>query len=486
MNLIDLTVYEAAELIRKRDISSRQLVTACLERTRQVEGAVHSFVEVYEKEALAEADDSDRRLAAGEARGALEGVPIGVKDNLCVEGRPTTCSSKILNGFVAPYDATVIERLRTAGAVFLGRTNMDEFAMGSSTETSCYGITRNPWDTDRVPGGSSGGSAAAVAAREVPASLGSDTGGSIRQPAALCGVAGLKPTYGCVSRYGLVAFASSLDQIGPIARSVRDIALLLEVIGGHDPRDSTSVKRSPGGVVVGLQGAVAGLRIGVPKEYFVEGMDPEVAGAVRKALDAMRSAGASLVEISLPHTDYAVATYYIIATAEASSNLARYDGVQYGYRAAAPADLLDMYERTKEEGFGAEVKRRIMLGTYVLSSGYYDAYYLKAQKVRTLLKNDFDEAFKACDVIATPASPTAAFRVGEKLSDPLQMYLSDIFTISANLAGVPAIAIPCGFTSNGLPVGLQLIGKYFDEVTLLKAAHAYETMSQWHKKKPEL
>jgi len=486
MDITDLTACEAAAAIKKKELSSRELVAACLERTGRVEGSIHAFVEVYEEQALSAAEVSDARIARGDHRGALEGVPLGIKDNLCVEGRPTTCSSKILDGFVSPYSATVIERLRAAGAVFLGRTNMDEFAMGSSTETSCYGITRNPWDTERVPGGSSGGSAAAVAAREVPAALGSDTGGSIRQPASLCGVAGLKPTYGCVSRYGLVAFASSLDQIGPIARSVRDIALLLEVIGGRDPRDSTSVNTTLQGTGGGIEGGVSGMRVGIPKEYFVEGMDREVKAAVEKAIAQMQAGGAEIVDMSLPHTEYAVATYYIIATAEASSNLARYDGVQYGYRAPKPADLLDMYERTRSEGLGDEVKRRIMLGTYVLSSGYYEAYYLKAQKVRTLLKSDFDRAFAACDVIATPVSPTAAFTVGEKLDDPLRMYLSDIFTISINLAGVPAISVPCGFTSAGLPIGLQLIGRHFDEGTILRVAHAYERSTEWHKKRPAL
>ena len=486
MNPIDLTVFEASAAIKKKELSSRELVAACLERARGIEDKIHSFAEVYEAEALAVAEAADARIARGETRGPLEGIPLGIKDNLCIEGRPTTCSSRILKGFVAPYNATVIERLRAAGAVFLGRTNMDEFAMGSSTETSCYGITRNPWDMERVPGGSSGGSTAAVAAREVPAALGSDTGGSIRQPASLCGVAGLKPTYGCISRYGLVAFASSLDQIGPIARSVRDIALLFDVIGGHDPRDSTSVKEAPRNVVNGIEGGMKGVRVGIPKEYFVEGMDREVKSAVEEAIKQMQSGGAELVEVSLPHTEYAVATYYIVATAEASSNLARYDGVQYGYRAPKPAGLLDMYERTRSEGFGDDVKRIIMLGTYVLSSGYYDAYYLKAQKVRTLMKNDFEKAFASCDLLATPVSPTAAFKAGEKLDDPLQMYLSDIFTISANLAGVPAISIPCGFTSEGLPIGLQLIGRHFDEGTLLRAAYAYERSTDWHHRKPSI
>ena len=486
MELTDLTVTEAAEALRKRTFSSRDLTAACLARVEQADGAVRAFIELYRDSALAEADAADARLAFGGVTGRLEGVPIALKDNLCVAGKPTACASRILEGFVAPYSATAVERLRSEGAVLLGRLNMDEFAMGSSTENSCHGATRNPWDTERVPGGSSGGSAAAVAAREVPAALGSDTGGSIRQPAALCGVAGLKPTYGLVSRYGLVAFASSLDQIGPIARSIRDIALLLEVIGGHDPRDSTSADAPVAGLLDGLEGGVRGMRLGIPREYFIEGMDPEVRAAVSAAIERMQALGAEAVEVSLPHTDYAVAAYYIIATAEASSNLARYDGVQYGHRAQHPADLLEMYERTKSEGFGDEVKRRVMLGTYVLSSGYYDAYYLKAQKARTLLKGDFEKAFDGCDLIAAPVTPTAAFRVGEKTSDPLRMYLSDIFTISANLAGIPALSIPCGFTASELPVGLQLVGRAFGEAAILRAAQAYESATEWHTKKPRV
>lgn len=486
MDLTELTVTEAVAAMRARECSSRDLVSACLARAKAVDGSIRAFVEFHEKDALAAADAADLRLSSGGAAGRLEGVPIGLKDNLCVAGRPVTCASRILKGFVAPYSATVVERLRAEGAVLLGRLNMDEFAMGSSTENSCYGATRNPWNTERVPGGSSGGSAAAVAAREVPAALGSDTGGSIRQPAALCGVAGLKPTYGRVSRYGLIAFASSLDQIGPITRSVRDIALLLEVIGGHDPRDSTSVDISAAGLLSGIEGGVRGLRLGVPKEYFLPGMDPGVKAAVEAAIARLEALGARPVEVSLPHAEYAVATYYIVATAEASSNLARYDGVQYGYRATNPKDLLDMYERTKEDGFGDEVKRRVMLGTYVLSSGYYDAYYLKAQKARTLLKGDFEKAFGICDLIAAPVTPTPAFRMGEKTADPLQMYLADIFTISANLAGVPALSIPCGFTDGALPVGLQLIGRPFDEAAIIRAAHAYESATEWHKKKPNI
>lgn len=484
MELTDLTAARAAELINKKKISSRELIDACLERARQVDEKISSFVELFEESARARADAADERVSAGETPRPFEGVPVAVKDNILIEGRAGGCASRILDGFVSPYSATVTERLRDAGAVFLGRTNMDEFAMGSSTENSYYGATRNPWDRGRIPGGSSGGSAAAVAARCVPAALGSDTGGSVRQPASFCGVAGFKPTYGRVSRFGLVAFASSLDQIGPLARSVEDIALLTRVIGGFDRRDSTSVDREIPDLSVGLDAGVQGLRLGVPREYFVDGMDAEVKAGVEKAVEQLARLGAEPVEVSLPHTEYAIATYYIIATAEASANLARYDGVRYGYRAAEPAGLVEMYEATKSEGFGAEVKRRIMLGTYVLSAGYYDAYYLKAQKARTLLKRDFEEAFEHCDVIATPTAPTTAFGVGEKLEDPLRMYLSDIFTISVNLAGLPAISLPCGFDSKGLPVGLQLIGRHFDESTLLRTAYAYEQSTDWNEKKP--
>jgi aspartyl-tRNA(Asn)/glutamyl-tRNA(Gln) amidotransferase subunit A len=486
MELTELTASEAAAAIKKKELSSRELSKACLERIQQVEEKVHAFVDVDEDEILAHAEAADKCVTTGDARGGLHGVPIAIKDNICIEGQLTTCSSKILDGFKAPYNATVIDKLRAAGAVVIGHTNMDEFAMGSSTETSCYGITKNPWDLERIPGGSSGGSVAAVAAREVPGALGSDTGGSIRQPAAMCGVAGFKPTYGRVSRYGLVAFASSLDQIGPIARSVRDIALIFKVIAGHDYRDSTSVNTEVEDPLIDLDKGIKGLRVGIPREYIVEGVDGEVRAAVKTAIAQLASAGAKVTEVSLPHTEYAVATYYIIATAEASSNLARYDGVQYGYRAQQVKDILDMYESTKSDGFGDEVKRRIMLGTYVLSSGYYDAYYLKAQKVRTLLKNDFEDVFRQCDIVATPTAPTAAFKLGEKLADPLKMYLSDIFTISVNLAGLPAISIPCGFTSENLPIGLQLVARHFDEAKLMRAAQAYEVFTDWHKKRPEV
>jgi aspartyl-tRNA(Asn)/glutamyl-tRNA(Gln) amidotransferase subunit A len=398
----------------------------------------------------------------------------------------TTCSSKILQSYVPPFDATAIRRLKAQDAVLLGKTNMDEFAMGSSTENSAFFPTRNPWALDYVPGGSSGGSAAAVAADLCAAALGSDTGGSIRQPASFCGIAGLKPTYGLVSRYGLVAFASSLDQIGPLAKDVQDCALLLQAIAGHDPFDSTSADLPVPDYSSALTGDIRGIRIGIPDEYFIEGMDPEVEAAIWTAIQTLEALGGKQEKVSLPHTPYAVATYYLVATAEASSNLARYDGVKYGYRTSRPADLLEMYQRSRREGFGPEVKRRIMLGTYALSAGYYDAYYLKAQKVRTLIRRDFEQAFERCEVIATPTSPTPAFKVGEKTENPLQMYLSDIFTISVNLAGLPGMSIPCGFTKAGLPIGLQLIGKPFEETTILKVAHAYEQVTDWHLRKPPL
>ena len=483
MGLTDLTVSETSRLIAAREISSEELVEACLARSREINRDINAFLELFEDSARAQAAAADNRAAAGERLGPLDGVPIALKDNILIEGRAATCASRILGGFVSPYDASVVARLRRAGAVFLGRTNMDEFAMGSSTENSCYGPTRNPWGRDRIPGGSSGGSAAAVAARCVPAALGSDTGGSVRQPAALCGIAGFKPTYGRVSRYGLVAFASSLDQIGPLARCVEDIAVVTGVIAGHDPADSTSVEKDVSDPGASLAAGVEGLQIGMPREYFVEGTDPEVRGCVEEAIKRLESLGAEIVEVSLPRTEYAVATYYIIATAEASANLARYDGVRYGLR-VGDGGLAEMYERTRSEGFGAEVKRRIMLGTYVLSAGYYDAYYLKAQRVRTLMRRDFDEVFERCDILAAPTSPTTAFLLGERLDDPLQMYLADVFTIPASLAGLPAISIPCGFDSKGLPVGLQLMGKGFDEATLLRAAYAYQQATDFHRRKP--
>ena len=417
--------------------------------------------------------------------GADSGPVFGATIGLCVAGGETTCASKILKGFISPYNATVVEKLLAVDAVIVGKTNLDEFAMGSSTENSAFGPTRNPWDPERAPGGSSGGSAAAVAAGEAIASLGSDTGGSIRQPAAFCGIVGLKPTYGRVSRYGLVAFASSLDQIGPMTRDVRDAAILMNAIGGHDPRDSTSAEVDCPDFAEGLPQDAKGLKIGVPREYFQEGIDPEIAKSVRDAIELLGQLGAEIRDISLPHFSYALAAYYIVAPAEASSNLARYDGVRYGFRSPDHEGLLDMYHKTKSEGFGPEVKRRIMLGTFALSSGYYDAYYLKAQKVRTLIKGDFDRAFEDCDVVVAPTTPTPAFKLGEKTSDPIQMYLSDVCTLSVNLTGLPGISIPCGFSGGGLPIGLQIIGKPFDEKTLLGAAHAFEQNTDHHRATPD-
>jgi len=459
---------------------------ACLDRIARVDGQIHAFLSHDAANALAQADAADREISSGRmtAEKPLLGIPIAVKDVLAVKNQPLNCGSRILGNFISPYDATAVEKLKAAGAIVFGRLNMDEFAMGSSTENSAFVVTKNPWDTTRIPGGSSGGSAAAVAADEVIATLGTDTGGSIRQPAALCGVVGLKPTYGRISRYGLVAFASSLDQIGPLTKDVRDAATLLGVMSGVDPRDSTSVAQPVPDYAAALDGKIKGLKLGLPKEYMIGGLDPEVKAAVDAAVKKLQELGAEIVDISLPHTDYAVAVYYIIATAEASANLARFDGIRYGLRVegAEPAEL---YCRTRGAGFGAEVKRRIMLGTYVLSSGYYDAYYLRAQKVRTLIRNDFLKAFEQVDAIVTPTTPTAAFKIGEKSDDPLQMYLSDIFTISCNLAGICGVSLPCGFTkSPRLPIGLQLLGKPFGEATLLKLAHAYEQGTAWHRDRP--
>lgn len=486
MELTGLTIHELQGLLRRREVTARQVLMAFLKRIAQVEGKIQAYMAVTGLEGLRVASRLDRRRQGGEDVGPLAGIPLAIKDVICTQDVPTTCSSKILDGFIPPYDATVMRRLDQAGMVLLGKTNMDEFAMGSSTENSGYKVTRNPWDLDRVPGGSSGGSAAAVTADLCAGALGSDTGGSIRQPAAFCGIVGVKPTYGRVSRYGLVAFASSLDQIGPMTKDVRDAAILLGVIAGHDACDSTSVDVPVPDYAAQLGREVTGLRIGIPKEYFIEGMDPEVETAIRAAINVLESQGAKAESISLPHTEYAVATYYLVATAEASSNLARYDAVKYGFRAREAKDLLSMYMKSRQNGFGAEVKRRIMLGTYALSAGYYDAYYLKALKVRTLIRKDFEDAFKRCEVILTPTAPTPAFRLGEKTEDPLTMYLSDIFTISANLAGIPGVCLPCGFTQAGLPIGLQLLGKPFDEATLLQVAFAYEQATEWHRRKPPL
>lgn len=483
-----LTITELTDRLSKRQISAREAMQACLDRVAAVDSTVHAFVSCDSEDALRQADAADAKLARGISHvdQPLLGVPIGIKDVIAVKGQPLTCGSKILGNFVSPYDATVIERLRSAGAIVFGRLNMDEFAMGSSTENSAFGVTRNPWDTARIPGGSSGGSAAAVVAGECLASLGSDTGGSIRQPASLCGCVGVKPTYGRVSRYGLVAFASSLDQVGPFARTVKDAALVLEAISGHDPLDSTSVPQPVPRYAGGLTGDVRGLKIGLPKEYLVGGLDAEVNAAVRGAVEKLQGMGAEVVEISLPHTEFAVATYYIVATAEASANLARFDGIRYGLRVNGN-DPIELYAKTRGAGFGAEVKRRIILGTYVLSSGYYDAYYLRAQKVRTLIRQDFLAAFEKIDVIATPVTPTPAFRIGEKTEDPLQMYLSDIFTISCNLAGICGLSVPCGFTAQPkLPIGLQLLGKPFGEETILRVADALERSTGWHRERPAM
>jgi len=486
MELYELTAHELLKKMKKKEISSEEIVRSIYNRISQVEDKLHSFVTLTEEEALLQARNIDKNMRKIEFRGLLAGIPIAIKDNMCIKNVRTTCSSRILENFISPYEATVIKRLRDEGAVFIGKTNMDEFAMGSSTENSYFGITRNPWNLNYIPGGSSGGSATAVGSDETILAIGSDTGGSIRQPAACCGVVGLKPTYGRVSRYGLVAFASSLDQIGPFGKDVEDVALLLNVISGYDENDSTSVNLDVPDFTKSLIENVKGVKIGIPKEYFVAGLDGEVERAVKETIELLKSLGAKILEISLPHTEHGVAVYYLIAPSEASANLARYDGVRYGYRSPETEDLLDEYEKTRGEGFGAEVKRRIMLGTYALSSGYYDAYYLKAQKVRTLIKKDFDEAFQKVDAIVTPTAPTTAFKVGEKVDDPLQMYLSDIFTISANLAGIPGISLPCGFSKKGLPIGLQLLAKPFDEEVLLRIAYTYEKNTEWHKRKPKL
>ena len=473
--LHELTIHEAAGKLRAGEFTSEGLTRAVLGRIRAIEHKIQAYVTVDEDLALEMARRADERLRSDAAsQPPLCGVPLAIKDNMCTIDMPTTCSSKILANFRPPYDATVVERLREAGAVFLGKTNMDEFAMGSSTENSGMHPTANPWDLERIPGGSSGGSAAAVAAGEALGALGSDTGGSIRQPASLCGVVGMKPTYGRVSRYGLVAFGSSLDQIGPIARDVEDCAILLNAIAGHDERDSTSAPVETPDFTEFLGQEIQGVKIGVPGEYFGEGLDPEVARVMEESKAAFGSLGAELVDVPLPHNEYAIAAYYLVAMAEASSNLARYDGAHYGHRAKGTHNIIDMSSRTRSEGFGDEVKRRVMLGTYILSAGFYDAYYLKALKVRTLIKQDFERAFEKVDLVLAPTSPTAAFRMGEKIDDPLQMYLSDVFTISANLAGIGGISVPAGLTRDGLPVGLQLFAPNFEEGRLVRAAHAFE------------
>ncbi len=480
--LHQLTITQARAALDAGETTALELTEAFLARIAQTEPQVQAFLHLTAEQARAQAQAADAHR--GPAPSPLHGIPLAIKDVICTKDVPTTCASRILEGFVPPYNATVIERLEQAGAVLLGKLNCDEFAMGSSTENSAYQITRNPWDLERVPGGSSGGSAAAVAAMQAPATLGTDTGGSVRQPAALCGISALKPTYGRVSRYGLVAFASSLDQIGPLAWSAADLALLLQVIAGHDPRDSTSAPEPVPDYTAALTGDVRGLKIGIPQEYFIEGTEPGVATAVQQAFAVLQAQGAELVEISLPHTKHAIPAYYVIAPAEASANLARYDGVRYGVRRPGES-LWEQIERTRGELFGAEVRRRIMIGTYVLSAGYYDAYYRRAQKVRTLIKQDFTQAFAKVDLIATPTSPTVAFKVGQKADDPLAMYLSDVFTVTANMAGIPGLVVPCGF-SEGLPVGLQLLGRPFAEATLLRAGDAYQRVTDWHTRRPTL
>ncbi len=483
--LTELSLVELGARLRAGVVTPTQAAEAYLARIEALDGEVRAFLTVTRERALVQAAAADARFRSGSPRGPLDGIPIALKDVLCTRGIRTTCGSRILEGFTPPYDATVVARLFEAGAVVLGKLNMDEFAMGSSTEHSGFFATRNPWDLDRVPGGSSGGAAAAVAAGLAGATLGTDTGGSIRQPAAFCGTVGLKPTYGRVSRYGLIAFASSLDQIGPFARSVEDVALVLQVIAGADPMDSTSVSAPVPDYRAELARGIDGLRIGIPDEYFIEGMDPEVESAVRAAIRTLETLGARTERVSLPHTEYGLAAYYLIAPAEASSNLARYDGVKYGLRAPGGRDLIDMYSRTRAAGFGDEVKRRIMLGTYALSAGYYDAYYGKAQRVRTLLRRDFQQAFERVDVIAAPTTPGVAFKFGEK-TEPLQMYLNDVFAVPVNLAGLPGLSVPAGFTGAGLPVGLQLIGRAFDEAAVLRAGHAYERATNWHARRPNL
>ena len=486
MKLHELTIEEAHRLLKQKEVSSVELTWAVLDRINAVEGSVGAFLTVSEETALAQARAADEKIAGGHCE-PLTGIPLAVKDVICIRGLETTCGSKILENFKPPYNATVIEKLKRRGAVILGKTNMDEFAMGSSTENSGFKNTRNPWDLERVPGGSSGGSAAAVASDMCLGALGSDTGGSIRQPASYCSTVGLKPTYGRVSRYGLVAFASSLDQIGPLSKNVTDCAILLNAVAGYDSADSTSVPEEVPDYTAALQKGLQGIRVGIPKEYAAsEGMDPEVLAAVDKAVKTIEDLGADIIDVSLPHTEYGVAAYYVIAPSEASSNLARYDGVKYGVRDADQTELIQMYRRTRSRGFGLEVQRRIIIGTYCLSAGYYDAYYGKASQVRTLIMKDFRKAFETCDVLACPVAPAPAFKIGEKVDDPLTMYLIDIFTLSANLAGIPGMSVPCGFSAKGLPIGLQLLGKHFNEEMLFKVAYNFEQATDFHKKKAAL
>ncbi len=489
--LHDLTIHELQDLLKEKKTSSQEITTAAFKRVKAVEPKVRSYISVTEEFAFNQAQAADALLAKSPALPAasLLGIPIGIKDNFLTAGLRTTCGSNILNDYVAPYNGTAVQKLLDAGAVVTGKLNMDEFAMGSSNETSFFGTPKNPWDLERIAGGSSGGSAAAVAAGECFASTGTDTGGSIRLPAALTHLVGIKPTYGRVSRFGVIAFASSLDQVGPLAKDVLDSALMLQILAGHDPRDSTSIDTPVPNYLESLKKSpkdLKGWKIGIPKEYFVDGMDADVSKAMKDAIETVKRLGAECREVSLPHTQYGVPTYYILATAEASSNLARYDGIRYGHRKKDAKNLVELYKQSRSEGFGAEVKRRIMLGTYVLSAGYYDAYYIRAQKVRTLIRNDFEKAFADCDVLLTPVSPTPAWKIGEKASDPLKMYLSDIFTININLAGLPAMSLPCGQTASGLPIGMQLIANHFQEEKMLRAAYAYEQATEWHRMRARL
>ncbi|WP_054285217.1 Asp-tRNA(Asn)/Glu-tRNA(Gln) amidotransferase subunit GatA [Gulbenkiania mobilis] len=483
--MINATLKELSRHLTSGEVTSVELATQYLDRIKALNPALNAFITIDGEKTLEEARAADAARAAGEA-GPLTGVPLAYKDIFCQEGWKTSCGSRMLDNFVAPYSAHVVERCRAAGMVTLGRTNMDEFAMGSSNENSYYGPVKNPWDFNAIPGGSSGGSAVAVAARLAPAALGTDTGGSIRQPASHCGVTGIKPTYGTVSRYGMVAFASSLDQGGPMAQTAEDCALLLNVIAGFDSHDSTSLERAPEDYTRSLEQPLTGLKVGLPREYFAEGLSEDVAQVVQSAIDTLRQLGAEVVEVSLPNTRLSIPAYYVIAPAEASSNLSRYDGVRYGHRAAEYSDLVDMYERTRAEGFGDEVKRRILVGTYVLSHGYYDAYYLKAQKIRRLIADDFRKAFERCDVILGPVAPTAAFDIGQLADDPVQMYLSDIYTLSINLAGLPGMSVPAGFAGNGRPVGLQIVGNYFSEAKMLNVAHQFQLATDWHARRPVL
>jgi len=486
MNIKNITIKETAALIKDKKISPVELTKAFLERIETVDKDLNTYITVLSDQALKTAESAENEIMKGNYLGPLHGVPIGLKDIFVMKDVAATCGSKMLENFISPYDATVTTRIKKSGAVILGKNNMDEFAMGSSNETSFFGPVRNPWNTGKVPGGSSGGSASATAAGLCTASLGTDTGGSIRQPAALCGVTGLKPTYGRVSRYGMIAFASSLDQAGPLTRSVEDAAIILNIISGRDELDSTSVDVPVPDFTKNLNGDIKGMKIGIPKEYFVDGMDNDVERSVLKAIQDIKSLGAEIIEISLPHTKYAISTYYIIAPCEASSNLARYDGVRYGYRTPDADSLRDLFFRSRSEGFGEEVKRRIMLGTYALSSGYYDAYYLKSQKVRTLIREDFKKAWETVDVVVAPTTPETAFDINEKTDDPIKMYLSDVLTIPCNIAGIPGLSTPCGFSSDNLPIGLQILGKSFDEDSILRVAHAYEKVNNWNLKTPDL